>query len=1125
MEEVKRAAEKARATLAAIHEGDAVRLRTMGEDGKLEVNAVGADSKTALMWAATKGDVEAAQLLLDYGAAVDQESTKGWTACGFAAQMGYRDVAQLLLARESMYDRDMQLYWQMFMSQLKEGAVTVVELFLDGVLAPDIRDLEGWLIWAAQEGHLEVVERILDRGAKVDVTGKDGWTAFMWAAHKGHAEILRVLLDRGAALDSVEDEGWTALMFAAHHGWSGVVRLLLDRGASTGPPKQDGWTALMLAALSGHTDVVELLLEHGADPTCLRKNLLASDYSNNSCKALLLNADGSSGHQAKLRLLQAQLNELYLVCEVRVSLYSSKFDLDEAVRALEQATEARDFAARDAARLARLQASREFLQSFPDALSRHKSAITFVKNLLDKFKDQVPEYCPEGLLDDDIRRKAAQEAELAPSQKLMSSMVEKMRHLLSGDRECVSESSLYALLIQVCDEAKTKVSRAVKNENSRLSRLIERTRGSIRLVLWDLKYMETTMERERQSMLNSHAEEHVRCANLARVIALGETRAKLTMQAEATYRTFQRAKTDLVRAKATVSDDHSGSLMGDKGVECDGEDCMQGLATLFCGMCDEHFCDSCFSATHKTRKKASHVSVPVKAGEAPMSSVDLFQKRVLELREEYEEVLRRMHEVREAGYPEFKCPGVSRSLQDVESIPEISREELEAHEEPWEQVGSGAFGIVYRHTMPRVGLVAFKKFHGHVEVRKMREEAAAIFKLRHPNIVHLYGVCMEPLGLVLELVDGQSLDKVVYQEPRTPLETNRAMGMLRQILFGVEFIHSRGALHLDLKAANVLLAAADRVKLADFGTAQESRATAAWLTKHSPELTLPWAAPERLVGVGTVGPACDIYAVGMIVVEMLTARAPFEGTDPLRLAQVIMKGEADASALKGVNKKCSALIRDCWSREPKKRPMASQLIGQVSTMLVRECVFGLHKASLTDGVECNAQGEPHFACIQCVEGEMGNRLKAHSLRGADTTGGFQLCKATCPAGLVSTEKLAKVNAELLSKWNRFGGEERARIAEQRSKILVKEAEERAQRALDGVSERAAHAGTKACPRCAMRWAEPVACSHVTCHPRIGRDEVGCGFEWCWHCQCDYNRVRREGNAAHERNCRLHTDNL
>jgi hypothetical protein len=92
--------------------------------------------------------------------------------------------------------------------------------------------------------------------------------------------------------------------------------------------------------------------------------------------------------------------------------------------------------------------------------------------------------------------------------------------------------------------------------------------------------------------------------------------------------------------------------------------------------------------------------------------------------------------------------------------------------------------------------------------------------------------------------------------------------------------------------------------------------------------------------------------------------------DQLRLAHAIMNDETKASPLDGVENRCADVIRSCWTREPEERPTASNLIAEVSTMLMRECVFGLHQASLTDGVECSALEELHFACIQCVEGEM-----------------------------------------------------------------------------------------------------------------------------------------------------------
>ena len=63
--------------------------------------------------------------------------------------------------------------------------------------------------------------------------------------------------------------------------------------------------------------------------------------------------------------------------------------------------------------------------------------------------------------------------------------------------------------------------------------------------------------------------------------------------------------------------------------------------------------------------------------------------------------------------------------------------------------------------------------------------------------------------------------------------------------------------------------------------------------------------------------------------------------------------------------------------------------------------------------------------------------------------------------------------------------------------------------------------TKKCPSCALPWADPIHCSHVTCN----RAQGGCGFEFCWECLCDYDRVRKTDNSAHHQSCKFHSDNL
>ncbi|KAA0147080.1 hypothetical protein FNF31_07655 [Cafeteria roenbergensis] len=121
------------------------------------------------------------------------------------------------------------------------------------------------LIKAAQGGHPDTVEVLLDRGADLEVKSWDGFTALMKAAQGGHKDTVEVLLDRGADLEVKSWDDSTALTMAAEHGHRDTAELLLDRGADLEAKDGDGSKALMKAAQGGHKDTVEVLLDRGAD--------------------------------------------------------------------------------------------------------------------------------------------------------------------------------------------------------------------------------------------------------------------------------------------------------------------------------------------------------------------------------------------------------------------------------------------------------------------------------------------------------------------------------------------------------------------------------------------------------------------------------------------------------------------------------------------------------------------------------------------------------------------------------------------------------------------------------------------------------------------------------------------
>ncbi len=127
------------------------------------------------------------------------------------------------------------------------------------------RHLESNLIEVARIGDYLAVDTYLRGGTEVNCRDKDGLTPLVWAAIQGHEEVVKLLLERGADLEAKNHNGDTALMWASVMGHKDVVNFMLDRGANAdlGEPKSEV-TALMAAAAKGHADVAQVLVEKGA---------------------------------------------------------------------------------------------------------------------------------------------------------------------------------------------------------------------------------------------------------------------------------------------------------------------------------------------------------------------------------------------------------------------------------------------------------------------------------------------------------------------------------------------------------------------------------------------------------------------------------------------------------------------------------------------------------------------------------------------------------------------------------------------------------------------------------------------------------------------------------------------
>jgi len=203
------------------------------------------------------------------------------------------------------------------------------------------------------------------------------------------------------------------------------------------------------------------------------------------------------------------------------------------------------------------------------------------------------------------------------------------------------------------------------------------------------------------------------------------------------------------------------------------------------------------------------------------------------------------------------------------------------------RIGEGSFAETYLATDTSLGRqVAVKvlreQYASDVRVAaRFEREARAAASVTHPNVVDVYdyGRDGNTLYIVMEWVDGTDLKEHIRR--RAPLPVPEATRLIREILQGLGAIHRAGIIHRDVKSQNVLIAQSGTAKLTDFGIARGALDTG--LTDTGMALgTAAYMAPEQASGQ-PLTPAADIYAAGVILFEMLTARLPFPGDNPVQV--------------------------------------------------------------------------------------------------------------------------------------------------------------------------------------------------------------------------------------------------
>jgi eukaryotic-like serine/threonine-protein kinase len=204
-------------------------------------------------------------------------------------------------------------------------------------------------------------------------------------------------------------------------------------------------------------------------------------------------------------------------------------------------------------------------------------------------------------------------------------------------------------------------------------------------------------------------------------------------------------------------------------------------------------------------------------------------------------------------------------------------------------LGSGGMARVYlAHDElldRKVALKTLREEHARDEefAERFRREARSAASLSHPHIVQVYDYGEQQNGLsyiAMEYVSGGTLGDLLLRDGALGCE--EAARLASQVAEALGFAHERGVIHRDVKPQNVLLTTAGEAKVADFGIARVASSSA--ISRTSTVLgTATYISPEQAMGE-PVGPASDLYSLGVVLYEMLTGRVPFEAQTPVGVA-------------------------------------------------------------------------------------------------------------------------------------------------------------------------------------------------------------------------------------------------
>jgi serine/threonine-protein kinase len=244
-------------------------------------------------------------------------------------------------------------------------------------------------------------------------------------------------------------------------------------------------------------------------------------------------------------------------------------------------------------------------------------------------------------------------------------------------------------------------------------------------------------------------------------------------------------------------------------------------------------------------------------------------------------------------------------------------------------LGRGGMGVVYKATDAQLDeTVAIKTLPGDVMTRspedleRFKREIRLARKITHRNVLRTfdYGEAEGVYFISMEYVRGYTLSELMDEAPARQMPSRATVGIARQICRGLHAAHEQGIIHRDIKPQNVLIDAKGEVKLMDFGVARMTEAAEA-MTQAGLIIGTPhYMSPEQVHGK-SLDARTDVYAMGVVLYELLVGRRPFESTSltGILTAHIMEKPRPPIDVRPDVGREVNAIVLRCLEKEPSAR--------------------------------------------------------------------------------------------------------------------------------------------------------------------------------------------------------------